>query len=281
MLDSKFLSEYQAYVDQYVLPWGVNIATALVVFIIGRFIARLLGRLIEKGLSHSRLDQILVDFITSIVSTVLLLLVIVASLDQLGVNTTSLIALLGAAGLAVGLALKDSLQNFAAGVMLVVFRPFKDGDYVEIAGTAGIVEKISIFTTVLRSGDNKELIVPNGEIYHGVIVNYSKRPTRRVDMVFGIGYDDDLRKAKRILAEILEQDERVLKAPETVIAVSELADNSVNFIVRPWVNSADYWAVLWDTTEKVKLRFDEENISIPYPQMDVHLKRESDDRGAG
>lgn len=277
MLDSKLLGEYQTYVDQYVLPWGINIATALAVFIVGRLISGLLVRLIEKGLSHSRLDQILINFISSIISTVLLLMVVVASLDQLGVNTTSLIALLGAAGLAVGLALKDSLQNFAAGVMLVIFRPFKDGDYVQIAGTEGIVEKVSIFTTVLRSVDNKELIVPNGEIYHGVIVNFSKRPTRRVDMVFGIGYGDDLLKAKQILTDIMAQDERVLKSPETVIAVSELGDSSVNFVVRPWVRSADYWPVRWETIEKVKLRFDEENISIPFPQMDVHLKRESDD----
>jgi len=269
------MSEYQEYLDLYILPWAINIAMALAVFIIGRFIARQVVKLIEKGLSHSKMDQILIDFITSIISTVFLLLVIVASLDQLGVDTTSLIALLGAAGLAVGLALKDSLQNFAAGVMLVVFRPFKDGDYVQIAGTEGIVEKVSIFTTVLRSVDNKELIVPNGEIYHGVIVNYSKRPTRRVDMVFGIGYGDDLLKAKRILHEIMEEDERVLKSPELTIAVGELADSSVNFVVRPWVRSGDYWPVLWDTTEKVKLRFDEEGISIPFPQMDVHLQREA------
>jgi len=269
------MGEYQEYLDIYVLPWAINITMALAVFIVGRFIARQLVRLITKGLSHSKMDQILIDFITSIIGVVFLLLVVVASLDQLGVNTTSLIALLGAAGIAVGLALKDSLQNFAAGVMLVIFRPFKDGDYVQIAGTEGIVETISIFTTVLRSVDNKELIVPNGEIYHGVIVNYSKRPTRRVDMVFGIGYGDDLLKAKRILTEILEQDERVLKSPETTIAVGELADSSVNFVVRPWVRSEDYWPVLWETTEKVKLRFDAEQISIPYPQMDVHLQRDS------
>jgi small conductance mechanosensitive channel len=180
----------------------------------------------------------------------------------------------GAAGLAIGLSLQDSLKNFAAGVLLVVFRPFREGDFVEAAGVSGVVERITIFNTFMRTGDNREVIVPNGPIYGGVIVNYSKRETRRVDMTFGIGYDANLLQAKQLLQEILAEDERILKEPEPVVAVSELADSSVNFVVRPWVNTADYWAVLWDTNEKVKLRFDEAGISIPFPQMDVHFHKD-------
>ena len=265
-----------SFFDMYVMPWIINIALAAAIFIVGRMIAKALGSLLEKVLRKSRMDDILINFVTSIANILMLLVVVVASLDQLGVDTTSMIALVGAAGLAVGLALQGSLQNFAAGVMLIVFRPFKEGDFVEVAGVSGIVEQITIFNTVMRTADNKEVIVPNGNIYSGVITNYSARDTRRVDMVFGIGYDDDLKKAKAVLEDIINSDSRVLKDPAPVIAVSELADSSVNFVVRPWVNSADYWNVLFETTEAVKLRFDAEGISIPYPQMDVHqYKHES------
>ncbi|MBN3563084.1 mechanosensitive ion channel family protein [Aliamphritea spongicola] len=265
-----------SFFDMYVMPWIINIALAAAIFIVGRMVVKALGSLLEKVLRKSRMDDILINFVTSIANILMLLVVVVASLDQLGVDTTSMIALVGAAGLAVGLALQGSLQNFAAGVMLIVFRPFKEGDFVEVAGVSGIVEQITIFNTVMRTADNKEVIVPNGNIYSGVITNYSARDTRRVDMVFGIGYDDDLKKAKAVLEDIINSDSRVLKDPAPVIAVSELADSSVNFVVRPWVNSADYWNVLFETTEAVKLRFDAEGISIPYPQMDVHqYKHES------
>ncbi|WP_372597963.1 mechanosensitive ion channel family protein [Amphritea sp.] len=265
-----------SFFDVYVLPWAINIALAAAIFIVGRMVTKVLVNLLGKALRKGKMEEILVNFISSIANILLLLVVIVASLDRLGVDTTSLIALVGAAGLAVGLALQGSLQNFAAGVMLIVFRPFKEGDFIEAAGVAGVVEHISIFNTIMRTGDNKEVIVPNGNIYSGVITNYSARDTRRVDMVFGIGYDDDLKKAKALLQEIVTSDERVLQDPAPVIAVSELADSSVNFVVRPWVKSGDYWAVKFDTTESVKLRFDQEGISIPYPQMDVHqYKHES------
>jgi len=266
-----------SFFDIYVLPWIINIAFAAAIFIVGRMIAKMLVRLLGKILRKGKMDEMLVNFISSIANILLLLVIIVAALDQLGVDTTSLIALVGAAGLAVGLALQGSLQNFAAGVMLLVFRPFKEGDFIEAAGVSGVVEHISIFNTVMRTGDNKEIIIPNGNIYSGVITNYSARDTRRVDMVFGIGYDDDLKKAKALLEEIVNSDERVLKDPAPVIAVSELADSSVNFVVRPWAKSGDYWGIMFDTTEAVKLRFDEEGISIPYPQMDIHqYKHESD-----
>jgi len=262
------------FMSTYITPWIMNVILAIAIFVIGRYVIKMILSVVEKVLRKSRVDEMLIKFISSIANVLLLLFVIVASLDQLGVDTTSLIAVVGAAGLAVGLALQDSLKNFAAGVLLIVFRPFKEGDFVEVAGTSGVAEHINIFNTVLKTPDNREVIVPNGAIYGGVIVNFSARDTRRVDMVFGIGYDDDLRKAKEILQQIIAEDDRILPEPEAVIAVSELADSSVNFIVRPWVNSADYWGVLWDTTEKVKLRFDEEGISIPYPQMDVHLHKQ-------
>jgi small conductance mechanosensitive channel len=262
--------DIQKMTDTYVIPWAINIALAIVIFIVGRIIVNILTGVLRKVLGRSKMDEMLINFVASIFRTVLLLFVIIASLNQLGVDTTSLIALLGAAGLAVGLALQNSLQNFAAGVMLLVFRPFKAGDFVEAGGVSGVVETIGIFSSVFRTGDNREIIIPNGAIYGGTIINYSARETRRIDMVFGIGYDDDIKKAKELLEQIVTSDDRVLSDPAPVIAVGELADSSVNFIVRPWVKSGDYWAVYWDLTEKVKLEFDAAGISIPYPQMDVH-----------
>ncbi len=262
------------FFEEYVLPWVINIAFAIAIFIIGKIAIKMVIGLLRKIFNRSKMDEMLINFVLSILNAVLLLVVIVAALDRLGVDTTSLIAIVGAAGLAIGLSLQDSLKNFAAGVMLLVFKPFKEGDFIEAAGISGVVESISIFNSMMRTVDNRAVIVPNGAIYGGVIVNYSTKETRRVDMVFGIGYDADLRQAKQLLAEIIAEDDRVLKDPETVIAVSELADSSVNFIVRPWVKSADYFGVLWDTTEKVKLRFDEAGISIPFPQMDVHLHKQ-------
>jgi len=260
-------------IDAFIVPYAANIALAIIIFMVGKWLASALTNLVVKLLTKSKMDDILIGFVTSITKTILLLFVVIAALNQLGIDTTSLIALLGAAGLAVGLALQNSLQNFAAGVMLIVFRPFKAGDFVELAGVAGVVENIGIFSSVLRTVDNRELIIPNGVIYGGIITNYSTRSTRRIDMVFGVDYSDDLKKAKEILRGIVLADDRVLSEPEPVIAVSELADFSVNFIVRPWVKNADYWPVLWDVTEKVKLEFDAQGLSIPYPQMDIHIPR--------
>jgi len=166
------------------------------------------------------------------------------------------------------------LQNFASGVLLIIFRPFKVGHFIEAAGVSGVVEEIGIFSTRLKTGDNREIIVPNGAIYGGTITNNSARDTRRIDMVFGIGYDDDIRKAKEIMQDILDADEHILKEPKPLIAVAELADSSVNFNVRPWVKSGDYWGVRYDVTEKIKLAFDAADISIPYPQMDVHVNQQ-------
>lgn len=265
--------DFAGLIDTYIIPWGINIAFAVIIFIVGKFLVNVVTNLVKKLMGKAHVDSILVNFIGSIIKTVLLLFVVIAALDQLGVNTTSLIALIGAAGLAIGLALQGSLQNLASGVMLIIFRPFSDGDFVEAGGTMGVVEQIGIFTTMMRTGDNKEVIVPNGQMFGGTITNYSKRATRRVDMVFGIGYGDDIRKAKDIMTGIIAADERILKDPEPLIVVGELGDSSVNFNVRPWVKSADYWSVYFDLNEKIKLAFDDNGISIPFPQMDVHIEK--------
>lgn len=259
--------------QDHVLLWALNLLIALLVFLIGRMIAKGISKMVGRLLIHTKLDIILVEFVQSLVNALLLIVVIVAALDQLGVNTTSLIAILGAAGLAIGLALQGSLQNFAAGFMLLLFRPFKSGDFIEAAGTMGVVEKISIFSTIMRTGDNKEVTIPNGAIYSGNIINYSARATRRIDMVFGIGYGDDMKKARDIIAAVLAADDRILADPEPVIAVSELGASSVNFVVRPWVKTDDFWPVKFDLTEKIKQAFDDQGISIPFPQMDVHMHK--------
>lgn len=260
----------QQLIETYVLPWSINIVMAFAIFIIGKLVVKMVVKFAKKLMTKAKVDAILVNFIASIINAILLLFVVIAALDQLGVETTSLIALIGAAGLAVGLALQGTLQNLASGVMLIIFRPFNDGDFVEAGGVAGVVEAIGIFTTTMRTGDNREIIIPNGEIFGGTITNYSKRATRRVDMVFGIGYDDDIKKAKELLNKILEEDDRILSDPAPLVAVAELADSSVNFNVRPWCNTSEYWNVYFDIHEKVKLTFDAEGISIPYPQMDIH-----------
>ncbi len=268
--------DIQALLNDYVLPWGINIGLALIIFIIGRMVVGAVIGVVRKLMGRAGVDVMLVGFVCSILRWVLLLFVIVAALDQLGVNTTSLVAILGAAGLAIGLSLQSSLSNFAAGVMLIVFRPFQKGDFVDIAGTTGSVEAIGIFTTTLVTPDNKVTIVPNGGIYASTITNFSARETRRVDMTFGVSYEDDIREVKKVLQEIIAADDRVLAEPAPVIEVGSLGDSSVNFLVRPWVKSSDYWQVLWDTHAAVKLRFDEAGISIPYPQMDVHFDNSDD-----
>ncbi|HSC69273.1 MAG TPA: mechanosensitive ion channel domain-containing protein [Cellvibrio sp.] len=263
-------AEALAFYTKFIAPWSIKILLALLIFVIGQLVAKIIARVLGKVLSHTKLDNILVGFIQSLVNALLLVFVIVAALDQLGVNTNSVIAVLGAAGLAIGLALQGSLQNFAAGFMLLIFRPFKAGDYVEAAGTAGSIEKIGIFSTTMHTGDNKEVIIPNGSIYSGNIINYSKRPTRRIDMVFSIGYQDDIRAARDVIAAIINDEARILPEPAPLIAVGELAANSVNFFVRPWVKTEEYWDVKFALTEKIKLAFDANDISIPFPPIHTH-----------
>jgi len=253
--------------------YGVKIIAALVIFVIGKWLARKLGNATKKVMERREVDAALVNFTSSLVYYALLVFVVIAALGQTGIQTASFVAIVGAAGLAIGLAMQGSLSNFAAGVLIIIFKPFKIGDFVEMAGTAGVVENIMIFTTEMKTGDNKKIIVPNSSVLGGVITNYSANDTRRVDLVMGIGYNDDIDKAKQVLEEIINADERILKDPAPLIAVSELADSSVNFAVRPWVKSADYWAVYFALNETVKKRFDQEGISIPYPQQDIHLHK--------
>ncbi len=257
---------------------GVNILIALIVFFLGRWVAKRIIGIMRKGMTRAHVDDTLTSFLCSITYYAALAAVIVAALGQMGLNITSFLAVLGAAGLAVGLALKDSLSNFAAGVMIILLRFFKRGDYVTVAGTSGTVEAIKIFNTYLTTPDNQSVIVPNASILGDVIVNVTANDTRRIDLVIGIGYGDMIPKAKKLLEEIVTADERVLKTPAPTVAVSELGDSSVNFVVRPWCKTADYWAVRFDLLEKIKLTFDEQDVSIPFPQMDVHLFKEGQDQ---
>ncbi|MCC5452405.1 mechanosensitive ion channel [Rheinheimera sp. UJ51] len=260
---------------EVLLGYLLQLVAAIVIFYVGRIIARGIKRLIEKGLLSRSIDKAVVSFLSSIVYAILIIATTLMALSQVGVQTTSFIAILGAAGLAIGLALQGSLANFASGVLIILFRPFKSGDFIDAGGISGTVDKIEIFQTTMKTPDNKRVIVPNAKITGSHITNFSAEATRRVDLVIGISYDADLLKAKNLLQDIIKNDERVLAEPAPNIRVSELADSSVNIIVRPWVNSADYWGVYWDTLEKVKLTFDEHGIGIPFPQMDVHLKQET------
>jgi small conductance mechanosensitive channel len=251
--------------------YGPSVIGAILTLIVGMWVAKLIRGIVRRVLVKREIDATLIGFLCSMLYAILMTLVLISAVGRLGVQTTSFIAILGAAGLAVGLALQGSLSNFASGVLLIIFRPFKAGDFVEAGGATGVILEVSIFTTAMKTGDNKRIIIPNSGILGGNITNYSAHDTRRVDMVFGIGYDDDIKKAKELLLKIVNEDERIHADPEPVVAVAELADSSVNFIVRPWVDSGDYWGVYWDVTERVKLEFDAAGISIPFPQQDVHM----------
>jgi len=253
------------------LQFVINLILAIIIYVVGKIVAQALTNMAKKVMDKKDVDKTLQSFLGNLIYTVLIVVVILAAVGRLGVQTTSFVAILGAAGLAIGFALQGSLSNFAAGVMLLIFRPFKVGDFIEAGGAAGVVEEIGIFTTNMRSGDNKAIIIPNSGITGGNIVNVSAKPTRRIDMTFGVGYSDDLKQVRKVIEEVVNADERILKDPAVTIAVAELADSSVNFIVRPWVNSGDYWAVLFDLNENMKIRFDREGISIPFPQQDVHM----------
>ena len=256
---------------QLLTVYGLKVLAAIAIFIIGRWVAKGVRKLVERMMTKGKVDPTLISFTSNMVYIGLLAFIVIAALGQLGIQTTSFIAILGAAGLAVGLALQGSLSNFAAGFLLIIFRPFKVGDLIEAAGVFGVVEAIQIFTTQLKTADNKTVIIPNAKLTDDNIVNWTVKGTRRVDMVFGIGYDDDIDKARSLMAEIIAADSRVLEAPAPQISVSELADSSVNFVVRPWVKVEDYWGVHFDLTEKIKKAFDANGVSIPFPQRDVHV----------
>jgi small conductance mechanosensitive channel len=263
-------SKYTELAITYASEYGLKVVAALLIFIIGKWVVNRVTKLAKTLMLKANIDQTLVEFAESLVYFLLFLLVVLASLNALGINTTSFIAIFGAAGLAVGLALQGSLANVGAAVLIIIFRPFKVGDFVEAGGATGTVEDVNLFSTIIAPLDNRTIIVPNSKIVGGNIVNFSQKENRRVDHVFGIGYDDDLKLAKETLMEMLVNDERVLSEPAPFVAVSELGDSSVNFTTRAWVKSADYWDVYFEQVEKVKLTFDEKGISIPYPQMDVH-----------
>ena len=253
------------------VDFGINVITAIVIFFVGKWIVALVIKGLMKAMQKGDIDTTLRRFIGNLARMLLMLFVIIAAINALGVQTASLIALLGAAGLAVGLALQGSLSNFAAGVLIVLFRPYKVGDWIEGGGVSGAVEEVQILTTVLKTGDNKRVIIPNSQIMGSTITNYSANETRRVDLVVGVSYSDDLDKVRKELEGLVAADERILKDPAVTIAVSELADSSVNFVLRPWVKTADYWGVYFGLTEAIKKRFDEVGISIPFPQQDVYI----------
>jgi small conductance mechanosensitive channel len=251
--------------------WAIRIVLALAIYVIGKWIARRVSNLVRKLMNVREIDATLIDFLSNIVYAILLVAVIMAALDTLGFPVTSLLAVVGAAGLAVGLALKDSLGNFAAGVMLVLFRPFSKGDFVEAAGVNGTVDDVQIFSTILTTPDNKQITIPNSQVYAGTITNYTARDMRRLDMVFGVSYDDDLKVARDVLTRICTSHPKVLADPAFNIFVLSLGDNSVNFAVRPWAKTEDYWAVWGDVMEQGKVELEAAGCSIPYPQRDVHV----------
>lgn len=260
-----------AMAKEWAIANGSHLLMALMIFVIGRWIAKWITAVVRKGFEKANVDSTLRRFLCTIIYYALFTGVIIATAGELGIQTTSFLAIVGAAGLAIGLALKDSLSNFASGVMLILFRPFKVGDAVTAGGVTGTVQAIDIFSTIILTADNQRIIVPNGGITAGVIVNINAEKNRRIDLVVGIGYDDDIRLAKEILEGLLQAESRILDVPAPTIAVAELADSSVNLVVRPWVKTADYWSVRFALTENIKITFDEKGISFPYPQQDVHM----------
>jgi len=265
------LTEVVEALKQFAVDHWASVVGALVILILGWMAAKMIRSTIGKLMRRAKVDETLISFSTNLVYMASMAFVFIMALSRLGVNTTSFAAVIAAAGLAIGFALQGSLGNFAAGAMIIMLRPFKVGDFVEAGGTSGVVEEISVFATTLRTGDNKVVIIPNGSVTGGNIVNYSTKPTRRVDLTMGIGYGDDIKQAKQLFEKVLADHPKVLAEPAPTVAVSELADSSVNFVVRPWVNSADYWGVYFELTEQLKLECDKAGISIPFPQRDVHM----------
>ena len=254
---------------------AINLVIALVIFVVGKWIAKRVQNTLEKLLRKRKVDEVLVDFLGTIASTLIIIVAVIAAVDQMGIPATSFLAVIGAAGLAIGLALKDSLSNFASGVMLVLFRPFGKGDFVDAGGITGTVDEIHLVSTILTTPDNRQVIVPNALMYSSAIINFSAKDTRRVDMAVGVGYNDDLKVAADVLKKICEDHPKVLSEPATKIFINNLGDSSVDFVVRPWVKSEDYWGVLADVLETAKVELEAAGCNIPYPQTDVHLHQVS------
>lgn len=268
---SELVDTAKTYLAENGVQFLLNLLAAAAIFLIGRWIAKLISNLVFKAMDKAKVDHTLGKFVRNLLYTGLLVFVVIAALSRLGVQTSSFIAVVGAAGLAVGLALQGSLSNFAAGVLMVIFKPFKVGDFVEVGGATGTVKEIQIFNTIICGPDNVRIIIPNAHVTGGNIINYSVNGTRRVDLVIGVSYGDDISKAKDIMMNVLTSHELVLDTPAPVVAVKELADSSVNYVVRPWCKSADYWTVYFDVTEQVKLALEANGLTIPFPQRDVHL----------
>tara|TARA_B110000091_G_C13808172_1_gene473567 strand:- start:2330 stop:3160 length:831 start_codon:yes stop_codon:yes gene_type:complete len=264
------------FTDNQILLTGysLKIIAAIAIFFVGQFIAKVIRKIVIKLLNKRGVDAAVVSFVASLAYALVFMVAIIAAISHLGFNTTSLIAIMGAAGLAIGLALQGSLSNFASGVLIISLRPFKSGDFIEVSGIAGIVEEILIFSTTLRTGDNKSVIIPNGSITSGTITNYSSKPTRRIDLIIGVSYDANLAHTKKVLRDVIDKHTLILKDQEVTIGVSELADNSVNLVVRPWVKSENYWPVYFDLLENIKVALDEAGIEIPYPQLSLHTTKE-------
>lgn len=269
-------AEYISMLAGFASDYGLKVVAALLIFFIGKWVANRVQNILLKLMKKNKIDETLISFVESIVYFILMMVVVLSALSTLGVETTSFAAILAAAGLAIGLALQGTLGNVGSGVLLISFRPFKVGDFVTVGGETGTVAGISIFATTLHTLDNKVIIVPNAAVSGGNITNFSTKEVRRIDLTFGIGYGDDLKLAKSVLEDIMNADNRVLSDPAPFVGVLELGDSSVNFVFRPWVRSEDYWDVYFDMNEKVKLTFDEKGISIPYPQMDIHLNKIED-----
>lgn len=265
------LTKYGDKAVELIMGYLPQLVLAIITLIIGLWIIKLIVKGLVRMMERRKVDPSLQGFLSSLVRILLKVLLVISIASMIGIKMTSFIAILGAAGLAVGFALQGSLANFAGGVLILLFKPFKVGDFIEAQSYLGTVAAIQIFNTILKTPDNKTIIIPNGAISNSSITNFSTEPTRRVDMTFGIGYGDDIKKAKNVLNQLIQSDTRILKEPAPMIVVSELADSSVNFAVRVWCNAADYWGIYFDMHEKVKLEFDKEDISIPFPQQDVHI----------
>ena len=267
------VNKYYDLAIQYGTEYGLKIIGAILIYYIGKMLATGLRNLVGKALEHQKVETTLVEFATSAIYYGLMAVVFLAAISNIGIQTTSFMAILGAAGLAVGLALKDTLSNIGSAVVILVFRPFKVGDYINAGGAEGTVDKISLFTTTISPVDNRLIIVPNSAITLGNITNFSSKPVRRVDHVVGIGYNEDIKKAKEVMYAVIEKSAHTISDPAPLVAVTELADSSVNFTVRAWVSSADYWDAYFEIIEEIKYALDDANISIPFPQMDVHMDK--------
>ena len=271
LLDNGLIGQAISFITIY----GVKIVVAVAIFLIGKWLAKRIADFAERRMSSNSVDVTISKFVKNILYYILMIVIIIAALGQLGIQTASFVAIVGAAGLAVGLALQGSLSNFASGVLLILFRPIKVGDFAEVAGVAGSIHEISIFATTILTGDNKTITVSNTAVMGGNITNYSTQATRRVDIVVGVSYNANIQQVKNELQALADADTRILKDQEVIIGVSELADSSVNLVFRPWVKSADYWPVMFDLNEKIKNRFDEVGIGIPYPTMDLNVTKNS------